>query len=104
MLSNAQQFSSATKTLFENQFAAVNALTSNVVESVEKVVALILAVVKASAEDSAAAAKQLFAAKDRQELIALVTEATETVQEQASKATDQFSKVVEKTTYKVAKK
>ena len=73
MFSNTQQFSSATKSLFENQFAAFNALTGNVVESVEKVVALNLAAVKASAEESTSAAKQLLAAKDPQEFIALVT-------------------------------
>lgn len=40
----------------------------------EKVVALNLAAVKASSEESTAAAKQLLAAKDPQEFIALVTE------------------------------
>ena len=77
MFSNTQQlsseFSNATKTLFENQFAAFNALTNNVVGSVEKVVALNLAAVKSSTEETIAAAQQLFAAKDPQEFLALVT-------------------------------
>jgi phasin family protein len=73
MFSNTQQFSGATKALFENQFAAFNALTNNIVGSVEKVVALNLDVVKASTEESIATAKQLLAAKDPQEFIALVT-------------------------------
>lgn len=73
MFSNTQQFSNATKSLFENQFNALNALTNNIVGSVEKVVALNLAAVKKSTEESSAVAKQLFAAKDPQEFIALVT-------------------------------
>lgn len=73
MFSNTQQFSNATKSLFEGQFAAFSALTGNVVESVEKVVALNLAAVKASSEESTAAAKQFLAAKDPQEFFSLVT-------------------------------
>ncbi|MDP3843347.1 MAG: phasin family protein [Oxalobacteraceae bacterium] len=73
MFTNTQQFSTATKALFENQFAAFNTLSGNVVESVEKIVALNLAAVKASTEESTSAAKQLLAAKDPQEFLALVT-------------------------------
>lgn len=73
MFSNTQQFSNATKALFEGQFATFSALTGNVVESVEKVVALNIAAVKASTEESTAAAKQLLTAKDPQEFLALVT-------------------------------
>ncbi|MEO8169362.1 MAG: TIGR01841 family phasin, partial [Oxalobacteraceae bacterium] len=73
MFSNTSQLSSATKALFENQFAAFSVITGNVVESVEKVVALNLAAVKASTEESTAAAKQLLAAKDPQEFLTLVT-------------------------------
>lgn len=73
MFSNTQQFSNATKSLLENQFEAFNALTNNIVGSVEKVVALNLAAVKASAEESTATAKQFLAAKDPQEFLALIT-------------------------------
>lgn len=73
MFSNTQQYSSATKSLFENQLATLSTLTGNIVESVEKVVALNLAAVKASTEESTAAAQQFFAAKDPQEFMALVT-------------------------------
>jgi len=73
MFSNTQQFSNATKALLEGQFATFSALTGNVVESVEKVVALNLAAAKASTEESSAAAKQLLTAKDPQEFLALVT-------------------------------
>ena len=66
MFSNTQQFSNATKALFENQFASLSALSGNVVESVEKVVALNMAAAKASSEESTAAVKQLLTAKDPQ--------------------------------------
>jgi phasin family protein len=73
MFSNTQQFSNATKALFENQFASLSALSGNVVESVEKVVALNMAAAKASSEESTAAVKQLLTAKDPQEFFALVS-------------------------------
>ena len=73
MFSNTQQFSNATKALFENQFASLSALSGNVVESVEKVVALNMAAAKASSEESTAAVKQLLTAKDPQEFFSLVT-------------------------------
>lgn len=106
MFSNNQQLSNATKSLFENQFAAFSALTGNVVESVEKVMALNLAAVKASTEESTAAAKQLLTAKDPQEFLALVTAQAklnaEKVQsygrhltEIAASSKAEFSKVVE---------
>jgi phasin family protein len=73
MFSNTQQLSNATKDVFENQFASFNALSGNVVESMEKIVALNLAAAKSSTEESTAAVKQLFTAKDPQEFFALVT-------------------------------
>jgi phasin family protein len=73
MFSNTQQFSNATKALFDNQFASLSALSGNVVESVEKVVALNMAAAKATSEESTAAMKQLLTAKDPQEFFTLVT-------------------------------
>jgi len=73
MFSNNQQFSNAAKSLFENQSAAFSALSGNVVESFEKIVALNLAAAKASSEESTVAAKKLFAAKDPQEFLSLFT-------------------------------
>lgn len=110
MFSNTQQlsseFSNATKALFENQFAAFNALTNNVVGSVEKVVALNLAAVKSSTEDTTATAKQLFAAKDPQEFLAMLTAQSKLTAEKvqsygrhladiASSTNAELSKVVE---------
>jgi phasin family protein len=71
MFSNPEHFSNATKALFESQLAIFNALTSKAVESVEKVVALNIAAVKASAEESFAAVHQLSQAKDPQSFIEL---------------------------------
>jgi len=71
--SNNPQLSNATKTLFDGQLAALNELTGQAVASIEQVVALNLAAVKASSEEATATAKQLFAAKDPQEFLELVT-------------------------------
>ncbi len=73
MLSNLEKFSSLTKALFESQFATFNALASKAVEGGEKAIALNIAAVKAYAEESNVAAKQLFSAKDPQEFFALAT-------------------------------
>lgn len=71
MFSNSELFSSVTKTLFESQLAALNALTTTAFEGVEKVIALNLAAAKASPAESAGAAKQLASAKDPKEFFAL---------------------------------
>jgi phasin family protein len=70
---NSPLFSGATKTLLEGQFAAFSEFSGHLVDSVEKVVALNLAAAKASSEEAAAAAKQLFTVKDPQEFLAQVT-------------------------------
>lgn len=103
MFSNTQQFSNATKSLFENQVAAFNALTNNVVGSVEKVVALNLAAVRASAEESTAAAKQLIAAKDPQEFLALVTEQSKLSAEKAQSYGRHLAEIASSTNAELSK-
>ncbi len=71
MFSNTEQFSNATKALFESQLAVFNKLTSKTVESVEKVVALNMAAVKASAEEGLAIAQKMSDAKNPQALMEL---------------------------------
>lgn len=73
MFSNTDQFTSAGKAFFESQLAAFNALTTVAVQGTEKIVGLNMAVAKASIEDSMAAAKDLFAAKDPQAFFSLAT-------------------------------
>jgi phasin family protein len=107
MFSNTQQlsseFSNATKALFENQFAAFNALTNNVVGSVEKVVALNLAAVKSSAEESTAAAKQLLAAKDPQEFLSLVAAQAKLNAEKAQSYGRQLAEIASSTNAELSK-
>ncbi|MEO6354176.1 MAG: TIGR01841 family phasin [Burkholderiaceae bacterium] len=103
MFSNTQQFSGATQSLFENQFAAFNALTNNVVGSVEKVVALNLAAVKASSEESTAAAKQLLAAKDPQEFLALITDQAKLNAEKAQSYGRTLAEIASSTTAELNK-
>jgi phasin family protein len=84
MSSFQEQFSAATKANFENQLALLTALTGKAFESVEKVIELNMNVAKAALEESTDKARQLLAAKDPQEFIALTTSQ---VQPTAEKAT-----------------
>lgn len=71
MFTLPEQFSSAAKANMEAQLSLLTALTGKAFESVEKVVDLNLSAVRASLEDSSAAAQQLLAAKDPQEFFSL---------------------------------
>ncbi len=71
MFSIPEQFSTATKTNLEAQFAAFSALTGKAFEGVEKLIDLNLTATKASMEEASAAAKQMLSAKDPQEFFAL---------------------------------
>ena len=71
MFSIPEQFSSATKTNLEAQFALFSSLTSKAFEGIEKIVELNLTAAKATLEESTAAAKQLLSAKDPQEFFSL---------------------------------
>lgn len=66
------QISVATKANLEANFALYSALTNKTLESIEKLVNLNLAAVKASMEESSAAARQLLSAKDANEFFTLV--------------------------------
>jgi phasin family protein len=68
-----EQFISAVKTSFDAQLSVVTALTTKAIESAEQVVDLNFATAKASLEDSAVGARQMLAAKDPQELLAVTT-------------------------------
>ena len=84
MSSFQEQFSAATRTTLESQIALLTALTGKAFESVEKVIELNMTVAKAALEESTSNARQLLAAKDPQEFIAL---STSQVQPNAEKAT-----------------
>jgi len=71
MFAIPEQFSAASKANFEAQVALLTALYNKVFEGIEKVVDLNLNVVKASLEESNAAARQILAAKDLQEVFSL---------------------------------
>jgi len=71
MFSNLDKFSSATKALFESQFASFNALADKAFESGEKLIALNIAAAKAYTEESGVAVQQLFSVKDPQAFFAL---------------------------------
>lgn len=64
---------SASKALVESQLAAVNALTAIAVQGTEKVVIFFMAIAKASAKYTMAAAKKLLAEKHPQAFVSLAT-------------------------------
>ncbi|HJV51451.1 MAG TPA: phasin family protein [Noviherbaspirillum sp.] len=66
------QISVATKNSLEANLAMYAALTNKTLESVEKLVTLNITAVKASMEESSAAARQMLAAKDPQEFLTVV--------------------------------
>lgn len=76
MLPLQDQISVATKANLEAQFAMYNSLTSKTLEGFERLVNLNINAAKASMEESAAAVRQLLAAKDAQEVISFVTAQT----------------------------
>ena len=71
MFSIPEQFSTATKTSIEAQFAVFSTLTGKAFESVEKLIDLNLNAAKSSMEEASATAKQLLSAKDAQEFFSL---------------------------------
>jgi phasin family protein len=73
MLPLQEQILVATKANLDAQFAMYASLTSKTLEGIERIVNLNISAAKASMEESAAAARQLLAAKDPQEMVSLVT-------------------------------
>ena len=71
MFSYQDQFSAATKVNLQAHLDLINNLTAKAFEGVEKIVELNLSATKATLEEATAAAKQLAAAKDPQELLSL---------------------------------
>ena len=84
MFSFQEQFSAATKTNLETQLALLTALTGKAFESAEKIIELNMSVAKASLEETTANARQLLAAKDSQEFIALSTSQAQPNSEKAA--------------------
>ena len=71
MSTPAEQFSSAAKANFEANLALFTDFTAKAFGGVEKLVELNVTAAKASFEDSSAATKKLFSAKDPQEFLSL---------------------------------
>ena len=67
MFAIPEQFSTATKSNLEAQFAMFSSLTNKAFEGIEKIVDLNLTAAKTSLEETSSTAKQLMSAKDPQE-------------------------------------
>jgi phasin family protein len=73
MFPTQDQISAATKANLEASLALYSSLSSKTLESVEKLISLNLTAAKASMEESSAATRQIFSAKDPQEFLTLVS-------------------------------
>lgn len=73
MLPYPDHYTASNKAIFESQLAAFRQLSGIAIEGTEKLVALNLAAAKASADDSAAAVRELLSAENPQAFIALAT-------------------------------
>ena len=71
MFAFPEQFSNATKTNLEAQFAMFSSLTAKAFEGMEKLVELNITAAKATLEESTVTAKQLMSAKNPQEFFTL---------------------------------
>lgn len=71
MFATNEQFSNASKASIETNLALISSLSGKAFEGFEKLFDLNMAVFKATVDDSTSAAKQLLAAKDPQEFLAL---------------------------------
>lgn len=97
MFAIPEQFSNATKANFESQFAIFSSLATKAFEGVEKLVDLNIHAVKATLEDSSAAARQLLAAKDPQEFFALSAAQAQPAAEKAMSYTRQLAAIAANT-------
>lgn len=97
MFAIPEQFSNATKANFESQFAIFSSLATKAFEGVEKLVDLNIHAVKATLEDSSAAARQLLAAKDPQEFFALTASQAQPAAEKAMSYTRQLAAIAANT-------
>ena len=73
MFAIPEQFSNATKSAMEAQFALFSSLSAKTFESMEKLVALNMATAKGSLAESTATARAMLTVKDPQEFVALTT-------------------------------
>ena len=83
MFAIPEQFSNATKTNFETQFALFSSLTAKTFESVEKLVELNIATARAAMESNSNTARQLLSAKAPQEFFQVVATQAQPAAEKA---------------------
>jgi phasin family protein len=93
MFSNTEQFSSATKALFESQLAVFNHLTNKTIEGLQKIVTLNIEAVKTSTEESLAVAQKMGDAKNPQALLDLTTQQAKNSAEKAAIYSRHFAEI-----------
>lgn len=93
MFAIPEQFSNATKSTLESQFALLSSLTSKTFEGVEKLVDLNINAARATLEESSAVARQLLSAKDPQEFFSVTAAQAQPTAEKALSYSRQLASI-----------
>jgi phasin family protein len=93
MFAIPEQFSNATKASLEAQFALLASLTAKTFEGMEKLVELNITAVKATLDESSAAARQLLSVKDPQEFFSLTAAQAQPTAEKALSYSRQLASI-----------
>ncbi|MEY4467869.1 MAG: hypothetical protein RIR21_1662 [Pseudomonadota bacterium] len=103
MFSSATQLSNATKASIDSHLAALNEFAAKALTTVAEVAELNMATAKASLEHASAAAQQVLAAKDAQEVIQLTSAHAQPNAEKALAYGRQLASIASKTQAELAK-
>lgn len=93
MFAIPEQFSNATKSSLESQFALLSSLTSKTFEGMEKLVDLNINAARATLEESSAVARQLLGAKDPQEFFSVTAAQAQPTAEKALSYSRQLASI-----------
>jgi phasin family protein len=93
MFAIPEQFSNATKSSLESQFALLSSLTSKTFEGMEKLVDLNINAARATLEESSAIARQLLGAKDPQEFFSVTAAQAQPTAEKALSYSRQLASI-----------
>ncbi len=103
MFTSATQLSNATKASIDSHLAALNEFAAKALTTVAEVAELNMATAKASLEHASAAAQQVLAAKDAQEVIQLTSAHAQPNAEKALAYGRQLASIASKTQAELAK-
>lgn len=103
MFTTADQLSTATKASIDAQLSALNDIASKAIHSVAELAELNIATAKATLEHASAAAQQILAAKDAQELVQLTSSQAQPSAEKALTYSRHLANLASKTQAELTK-